>query len=114
MNTTKLLALATLSTMVCSTSASTASADSFKGADFLQLSEGSQHNYVLSSSMMAGVIASHNLPSQAKCIDAWVDKQGKRAFKPVTIAMKKFTDYHPTTVIFAVLQKACGKFKYVK
>lgn len=62
--------------------------------------------------MMAGVIATQNQPGQAKCIDEWATAKFDTSYEDVVSAMRKFPDHHPTTVIFALIQKACGSFKY--
>lgn len=105
----KTLAIASLSTIVCGAALAD---DGFKSSKFLTYSTDSQKSYIGSSAMMAGVIATQNQPDQAKCIDAWATTGREASHQAVVDAMKRFPDHHPTTVIFAVLQKACGSFKY--
>jgi hypothetical protein len=62
--------------------------------------------------MMAGVIATQNIPSQAKCIDDWVARHHKDGYRTAIDIMRRFPDDHPTGVIVAILQKECGAFKY--
>lgn len=104
------LALASLSTIVCSSVA--VADDGFKSSKFLTYPAESQKSYIGSSAMMAGVIATQNKPDQAKCIDDWATENRDASYQAVFDAMERFPDHHPTTVIFAVLQKACGSFKY--
>lgn len=106
----KVLAIASLSTIVCSQAGF--ADEAFKSAKFLTYPTDSQKSYITSSAMMAGVIATQNQPGQAKCIDDWATAKFEASYDAVVGAMNKFPDYHPTTVIFAVLQKACGSFKY--
>lgn len=103
------MAIASLSTIVCSAAVAD---DGFKSSKFLTYPADSQKSYIGSSAMMAGVIATQNQPDQAKCIDGWATASGEASHQAVVEAMKRFPDHHPTTVIFAVLQKACGSFKY--
>ena len=108
----KALALATLSTIVC---ISTAGAEEgFKSSKFLTHSAESQKGYIGASVMMAGVIASKNAPEQARCIDGWASSNDPSGFPTVIEAMRKYPDYHPSGIILAVLQKACGSFEFVR
>jgi hypothetical protein len=106
----KALALASLSTIVC-TQAGIAD-DGFKSSKFLTYPEESQRGYITSSAMMAGMIATQNQPGQAKCVDEWATTKFDASFRTVVGTMKLFPDHHPTAVILAVLQQACGSFKY--
>lgn len=108
----KALALASLCTIVC-TQAGTAD-EAFKSSKFLTYPAESQKSYIGSSVMMAGVIAARNAPQQARCIDDWSAKNSSASYPTVVEAMKRFPDHHPTGVIIAVLQKACGSFDYVR
>lgn len=106
----KALAIASLCTIVC-TQAGIAD-DGFKSSKFLTYPEDSQKSYIGSSAMMAGLIATQNQPGQAKCVDEWATKDFEANYRKVVGTMKTFPDHHPTAVILAVLQKACGSFKY--
>jgi len=86
----------------------------FKSSDFLEYPSESQKGYILSSVMMAGVIATQNRPSQAECIDAWVAQHHESGYRPIIEAMRTYPDDHPMGLIVAVLQKECGSFKYVQ
>lgn len=105
------MALASLSTIVCIGAA--AAEEGFKSSKFLTYPAESQKGYIGASVMMAGSIAAQNKVEQARCIDEWAAKHDPTGFRPVTEAMQKFPDYHPAGVILAVLQKACGSFKYL-
>ena len=97
-----------LCTIVCILSAEALSEEKFRSAEFLAWPEESQRNYIVTSALMAGVIAGQGRKSQAECINRWIADNKGSAFKPVQDAMARFPDNHPTGVIAAVLDKACG------
>lgn len=103
------LALASLSTIVCNAALAD---DGFKSSKFLTYPAESQKGYISTAVMMAGSIAAQNKQEQARCIDDWAMKNRDGGYRPVIDAMQKYPDYHPAGVIIAVLQKACGSFKY--
>ncbi|MEM7777760.1 MAG: hypothetical protein AAF732_19390, partial [Pseudomonadota bacterium] len=72
----------------------------------------SQRGYIATAAGMAGLIATLNKPEQARCVDAWIARHDASDFAPIRRAMQKNGSYHPLGVIIAVLQKACGSFKY--
>lgn len=104
------LALASLSTIVCSGAA--VAEDKFKSSEFLRWSPESQSGYISTSAMMAGVIATQNRPDQAKCIDKWIAENEPGGFAKAREVMSRFPDHHPTGVIAAILEKARGSIKY--
>lgn len=104
------LALASLSAIVCSVAAS--AQDAFKSSKFLTYPAESQTSYIGTSVMMAGAVASLNSAAQAKCVDEWAAKFQGSGYQPVIDAMRKYPDDHPSGLILAVLVKACGPFKY--
>lgn len=106
----KSLAIASLCTIVCAQAG--AAEEAFKSSKFLTYPEDSQKGYITSSAMMAGMIATQNQPGQAKCVDDWAVTKFDASYRTVVETMKLFPDHHPTAVILAVLQKACGPFKY--
>lgn len=108
----KVLAIASLSTIVCS--AATGADDGLKASQFLSHSAEGQSGYITSSAMMAGLIAAQNKPEQAKCIDEFTATQKANGYPRIIDAMKQYGDYHPTAVILSVFQKACGSLKFVK
>lgn len=110
----KALALATLSTIVCSASGAAVAWEGFKSSKFLTYPVESQKSYISTAVMMAGVIAAQNVPEQAQCIDRWTSEHDGSGYKPVIEAMQRLPDYHPSGVILAVLNKACGSFEYKK
>ena len=64
--------------------------------------------------MMAGLIATQNNQPQAECIDDFVATQKPLGYPQIVEAMNKYGEYHPSAVIMSVLEKACGKLKFVK
>ncbi|MCC7253880.1 hypothetical protein [Hyphomicrobium sp.] len=106
----KALAIASLCTIVCAQAHS--ADDKFKSAEFLTWSPESQRSYITTAATAASVIVAANVRDQAKCIDDWGIKYREGFYQPVIEAMKKLPDYHPMAVTIAVLEKACGDFKY--
>ena len=110
----KLLASASLSTIVCSLAVTALAQDGFKSSKFLTYPSESQKSYIDTAAVAATVVVSLNSASQAKCLGDWVAKHRQGNFGPVLDAMRKFPDDHPMGLIIAVLQKECGAFKYGK
>jgi len=108
----KALAIASLSTIVCSMAGGALAGEAFKSSQFLTYSAEARQSYITSSAMMAGLIASQNNPRQGKCIDDWIARQSAQGYASVVEVMKRYPDHHPSAVIVAVLDKACGSFKY--
>lgn len=106
----KTLAIASLSTIVCSGAA--VADDGFKSSKFLTYAADSQKSYINTSVLMATLIAAQNSKDQATCIGDWSGRYVSDGYQPVIEAMRKFPDHPPTGVILAVLQKACGPFAY--
>jgi hypothetical protein len=106
----KVIAIASLSTIVCGGAA--VADDKFKSAEFLRWAPDSQKSYIVTSVVMAGVIAGQNKPDQSKCIGQWMTDNEGAGFPSVKDAMARFPDHHPTGVIVAVLEKVCGSVKY--
>ncbi|WP_334150764.1 hypothetical protein [Hyphomicrobium sp.] len=87
-------------------------ADDFKSSKFLTYSAEAQNSYIVTSVVMAGAIAGQNRPEQAKCIDRWMAENESAGFPTVKDAMSRFPEHHPSGVIIAVLEKACGSVRY--
>lgn len=104
------MALATLSTIVCGNAV--VADEGFKSSKLLTYPTDSQKSYINTSVLMAGLIAAQNSDVQSKCIGDWSGKHVGGGYQPVIEAMKRFPDHHPTGVVIAVLQKACGSFRY--
>jgi hypothetical protein len=107
----KSLVIASLCTIVCAQAG--IADDKFKSAEFLTWSDQGRKSYIATSVMMAGVIAGQNKPIQAKCIGQWMSDNEAAGFPSVKDAMERFPEHHPTGVIVAVLEKACGSIRYI-
>lgn len=89
------------------------SADDFTAADVLAWDRESQVAYIQNSVSMIAAITSQKDDSQVyvECVGAWystgqatVERQNE-----IRSLWTQYEDYHPQTVILAVVQKACGK-----
>lgn len=110
----KALAIASLCTIVCSVSAAAEAKDEFKSKEFLTWSHEGQKSYIMASVVMAAFIAAaQNKADLSKCIGQWMTDSDAAGFPSVKEAMTRFPDYHPSGVIVAILEKACGSFKHV-
>jgi len=107
------LVIASACTIVCSLSTASAADDKFRSAEFLKWSDAERKSYIATSVLMAVVIAGDNNPEQNKCIKRWLADNDGAGFPTVKAAMARFPEHHPTGVVVAVLEKACGSFKYV-
>lgn len=85
---------------------------SFKSKEFLEYSGNARGNYIVIAAGMAGLISGQNRPEQSRCIDQWVRENRQQGYRSVISAMRKFPNHHPSAVLIAVLQKACGSFSY--
>lgn len=113
----KLAIAATATTILVATYPDQTSAQGFTGAQFLERSVDAQGAYIDVAVQMAGFVAAQNNGPQAKCIDDWYlvgNGTRDRRVKEITAAMRANPTYHPGAVVIAVLQKACGSFKYVR
>ena len=106
----KTLAIASLCTIVCAQAG--AAEEAFKSSKFLQYAPDAQKSNFNTSVVMASLIASQNSRDQADCLNAWIGSNVDAGYQPVIEAMKRFPDHHPSGVVLAVLQKACGPLKY--
>ena len=106
----KFIVIASLSTIVCTQSG--IADEGFTSSEFLGWSPESQRSYITTAATAASVIVAANVRDQSKCIDDWGIKYREDFYQPVLEAMKKLPDYHPMAVTIAVLEKACGEFKY--
>ena len=97
----KALAIASLSTIVCSAALAD---EGFKSSKFLTYSAESQSSYIDTAAVAATVVVSLNSATQAKCLGAWVAKHRAGNFAPVVEVMRKYPDDHPMGLIIAVLQ----------
>lgn len=89
-------------------------AQGFTGEAFGTWSETGQDSYIQSSVMMAGVIATQIQPEISSCIDNWYF--GTPAAKAernaeIKALIDQYASYHPSGVILAAVQQACGSFE---
>lgn len=90
-------------------------ADNFTSAELLKQPLKQQAAYIDIAVQMVGFVVSQNDGSQARCIDSWYfqDQATRdRKVQHVTEVMRQHPQYHPGSVVLAVLEKACGAFKY--
>lgn len=86
--------------------------DTLKSSEFLTWTIENQRGYINTAANAAFVIAGFNKEAQSKCIAQWIVDNRPTGYKPVIDAMKGLPNYHPMGVTIAVIQKACGPFKY--
>jgi len=88
-------------------------ADGLTSADFIAWDKPSQNSFLFSSVGMAAAIASQTEPKIAQCLNEWYFKgDDAREARNAEILefMGQYETYHPTTVILAVVENACGEF----
>lgn len=90
----------------------TAYADNFKASDFLKLQSINQKFWIEGSIDTMLHIASSRDKKQGKCILKWYygDKKAQRNGL-ILAAMQKYHTEQPTTIMLALLEQACGKFR---
>ncbi|MEP3785592.1 MULTISPECIES: hypothetical protein [Paracoccaceae] len=88
-------------------------AEGFSGKEFAQWETASQDNYIQTSVTMIGIVASEANSPIMGCVDEWYftsetvkDERNQRIRAIIT----EYMDFHPSAVILAVVQDACGKF----
>lgn len=108
------IVIASTIVIVCNIATAPLAQETFKSAKFLTYSAEAQKSYINSSVIIASLIASQNSRTQADCLHDWSGKHVGGGYQPVIDAMRRYPDDHPSGLILAVLQKACGSFKYVK
>tara|TARA_R110002110_G_scaffold415618_1_gene652477 strand:- start:9184 stop:9531 length:348 start_codon:yes stop_codon:yes gene_type:complete len=109
------LALAAIALSVMATTYPQISvAENFTAAKLLKQSEQGQRNFIEISISMAGSIATQADPKIARCLDNWYFKDASRRGQrksDILRVMRKYPNHHPSGLILAVIQKACGSFK---
>ncbi|MEM6275388.1 MAG: hypothetical protein AAF714_00445 [Pseudomonadota bacterium] len=88
-------------------------AEGFTGADFAAWPEASQDSYIQTSVTMAGVVLAQVRPDMSRCIDGWYFASDDMAArnKAVRNLIAANSSYHPSGVILAAIQQACGSIK---
>lgn len=90
-----------------------AKAGTFTSAEFLTQSEAAQTSFIEISITMAATIAAQSRPEIARCLNDWyfADREQRPArIASIKSAMRTHSEFHPSGVILAVMQKACGSF----
>ena len=80
---------------------------------FLGWNETAQQAFLQNSVIMASTISSRRDVEQAACISAWFfDEAGIRPERlgEVNSALADFPDYHPSAILVALIEQACGAF----
>lgn len=83
-------------------------ADGFTSAEFLQWPPKSRSSYFATSVTMASAVVRVNNKKQSACINAWYGNDRERVERRILDIMRKYPEYHPQSVILAVLEKQCG------
>ena len=88
-------------------------ADGFTGKDFLEWSTSAQESYFQTSVTMAAIMATRTHKASSDCLGAWyLAPDADRDARHVTLrsAIERNTTHHPSSVIFLILEEACGPF----
>lgn len=87
--------------------------EGFTAEKFLQFTKAAQASYFQTSVTMAGVIATQTRKDLARCIDEWYFGDAQTIQKRNTsmrALMKKYPKHHPSGIIAAAIERACGSF----
>lgn len=90
-----------------------ATAEDFTGRNFLLKPQSQQFGFIGTSIGMASMIAGQKSRAFSDCIAQWYweDPRGTDARnREIVGVMAKLPDYSPTATVFALIEKACGKF----
>ena len=85
--------------------------EGFTAEKFLQFTKAEQASYFQTSVTMAGVIATQTRKDLARCIDDWYfgsSETTKKRNASMMELMKKYPKHHPSGIIAAAINKACG------
>lgn len=88
--------------------AGAAMAEEKKAASFLAANSQGQIGYINASLTMAQALLSK---TQAECISKWSAANEPNGYKEVIDTVRKYDTYHPSSVIAAIIEKACGSFE---
>lgn len=90
-----------------------AAAQAFTGKDFLGWTQTAQDSYFQTSITMASIIATKTRKASGDCIAAWyLDANADRSARndELRATIWRNDGYHPSAVIFLVLEQECGPF----
>ena len=85
-----------------------AGAKNFTAHELLQWPKNKQNSYFQISISMAGAIAAQKESNIGTCINDWYFKDSDIQNQHIRNVMHKYPNFHPSGVILAILQKACG------
>ena len=88
-------------------------AEGFTGKDFLTWSAEAQEAFFQNSVLMASTISSRLNADHASCVSDWYFADAaKRPLRDAEIldTIKKRSDFHPSAVVLAVIERACGQY----
>ncbi len=88
-------------------------AESFSGKEFLGWTQAAQDSYFQTSITMAAIIATKTRQASGDCLADWylsakADRSGRN--EELRTAISRNDAYHPSSVIFLILEGACGPF----
>ncbi len=89
-------------------------AEGFTGNKFLTWPKASQDSYLRTSLTMASMILAQTNGETGACIDDWYfgDQETiERRNAELREEIQTFSEYHPSAVVAAMLQRECGDFK---
>ena len=76
-------------------------------AAFFAKTQEAQITYIETSLSMPRALVSK---TQGACVRQWAASHQADGYIGIVTAIKKFSDYHPSLVIAAAMEKVCGKF----
>lgn len=85
----------------------------FTAEKFMDLDQAVQDSYFQTSVTMAGVVATKLRPGLTDCIVEWYFESAETMLERndfMRESMAQYPDHHPSGVIAAFIQKACGAF----
>ena len=88
-------------------------AEAFTGKEFLTWSSGAQNTYIQTSVTMASIMATKVNKASGNCIAAWYlapDANRSAINSELRDTISRNDAYHPSAVIFLVLEQRCGPF----
>lgn len=85
--------------------------DGYTSAEFLERTIESQDAFMQTSVTMIGVVATQVRPEIAHCIDDWYGGDAMdRRNNFIRSVMREHSEFHPSGVVLAVVQRECGRF----
>lgn len=91
--------------------------DKFTAADVLGWDQKSQDWYFEVATGMAAVLATQNQSPHAGCIDDWYfrpDNEKAVVNDDIRTTMARFSEFHPTQILVAIIEKQCGSLTFIE